>query len=136
MSDFSQYQYLGAASDQADYYLIDSDILLAVAKPNMIDTPQLAQANADFQTVYLRQLGKKGATIVIMSDILAQDAVSRRIYSDLLDTGLFYGLALVVDKPLSRALASFIIGFSKAKVPTKLFDTVEKAIEWLRTIRP
>jgi hypothetical protein len=90
----------------------------------------------DFQTAYASRLGKKCSTLVIMSNVLSQDAETRRIYDEMTVSGHFFGTALIVNNPLSRAIASFAIGLSKPQVPVKLFDTVEKGIEWLRTIRP
>lgn len=136
MIDVSQYPYLGNVPDQGDYYAIEPDIMLIVPRKDMVDTPQLARASADFQSAYARQVGKKCATIVIMSNVLAQDAETRRVYGELAESGLFFGAALVVDNPLSRALGSFFIGLSKPRIPTKLFDSLEKSLEWLRTIRP
>jgi len=135
MSDFSQYQYIGAAGG-SDYYTVDPDIVLLVPQTTMVDTPETAQANADFLTAYARKLGKKCATLVIMSNILSQDAETRRIYRELGENGHFFGVALIVDSPLSRALGSFFIGLSKPKIPIKLFDTIERSIEWIRSVRP
>ncbi len=135
MNDFSQYQHIGTVGG-SDYYAIDPDIMLIVPQGSMVDTPQLAQASADFQNAYARQLGKKCVTVVIMSNILSQDAETRRIYRELAENGLFFGAALVVDNALSRALGSFFIGLSRPQIPMKLFDTVEKSVEWLRTVRP
>jgi hypothetical protein len=136
MNDLSQYQYIGTVENQAEYYAVDPDIMLIVPKEGMVDTPQLARASADYQSAYARKVGRKCATVVIMSNILSQDAETRRVYRELAENGLFFGAALVVDNALSRALAGFFIGLSKPRIPMKLFDTVEKSIEWLRTIRP
>lgn len=136
MTDFSQYQYIGTVADQGDYYAVDPDILLIVPRKDTLDTPQLARASADYQSTFARQAGRKCATIVVMSNILSQDAETRRVYRELGENGQFFGAALVVDNPLSRALAGFFIGLSKPGIPMKLFDTVEKSIEWLRSIRP
>jgi len=135
MSDFSQYQHIGAVGG-SDYYAVDPDIMLIVPKTSMLDTSLTAQASADFQSAYARKLGKKCGTVVIMSNLLSQDAETRRIYRELAENGLFFGAALVVDSPLSRALGSFFIGLSKPKIPMKLFDTVERSIEWIRSVRP
>jgi len=101
-----------------------------------VDNPQSARVAVDFQIAYARKLGKKCSTLVIMSDVLSQDAETRRTYGEMSGTGLFYATALIVDNPLSRALGSFLIGLSKPQVPLKLFDTIEKGIAWLQTIRP
>jgi len=134
MTDFSRYQHVGTDGN-SDYYIADPDILMAVPKMGMVDTPQTARVAVDFQTAYARKLGKKCSTLVIMTNVLSQDAETRRIYDEMTVSGLFFGTALVVNNPLSRAVASFAIGLSKPLVPIKLFDTVEKGVEWLRTIR-
>jgi len=135
MTDFSHYQSIGTEGD-SDYYVADPDILLVVPKPGMVDNPQSARVAVDYQTAYAHKLGKKCSTLVIMSNVLSQDAETRRIYDEMTVSGLFYATALIVNNPLSRAIASFAIGLSKPQVPIKLFDTVEKGIEWLKTVRP
>ena len=135
VSDFSPYRHIGTVAG-SDYYTVDPDIVLLVPQTTMVDTPETAQANADFLTAYARKLGKKCATLVIMSNILSQDAETRRIYRELGENGHFFGVALIVDSPLSRALGSFFIGLSKPKIPIKLFDTIERSIEWIRSVRP
>jgi len=135
MTDFSQYQSVGTDGN-SDYYIADPDILLVIPKAGMVDTPQTARVAVDYQTDYARKLGKKCSTLVIMSNVLSQDAETRRIYDEMTVSGLFFGTALIVSNPLSRAIASFAIGLSKPQVPIKLFDTVEKGIEWLRAVRP
>jgi hypothetical protein len=135
MTDFSQYQSVGTDGN-SDYYIADPDILLVNPKTEMVDTPQTARRAVDFQTAYAKKLGKKCSTLVIMSNVLSQSAETRRIYDEMTVSGHFFGTALIVSNPLSRAIASFAIGLSKPQVPIKLFDTVEKGIHWLRTIRP
>lgn len=135
MSDLSQYQYFGAAAG-ADYYWADPDILLVIPSAGYHDTPQLASQSADFMNDCARKAGKKIGVVVIMSNVLTQDAETRRVYQELAGNGLYFGLVLVVDSALSRALASFFMGFSRPPIPLQLFSTMEKGIEWLRTIRP
>lgn len=135
MTDFSQYQSVGTDGN-SDYYIADPDILLVIPKAGMVDTPQNARVAVDFQTAYAKKLGKKCSTLVIMSNVLSQDAETRRIYNEMTVSGYFFGTALIVSNPLSRAIASFAIGLSKPEVPVRIFDTVEKGIEWLRSIRP
>ena len=135
MTDFSQYQSVGTDGN-SDYYIADPDILLINPRAGMVDTPQTARRAVDFQTAYAKKLGKKCSTLVIMSNVLSQDAETRRLYNEMTVSGHFFGTALIVSNPLSRAVASFAIGLSKPQVPIKLFDTVEKGIDWLRTIRP
>ena len=57
-----------------------------------------------------------------------QEPEARRAYTEI-DPNLLYGEALVVENAVSRALGSFFVGLTRPKVPTKLFDSVENAIE-------
>jgi hypothetical protein len=134
MTDFSQYQHFSEMAG-ANYYLVDDDIILIVPPKGFFDNPDQARESADFQDAYARKLGKKCGDVILMSNVLSQDAESRRIYSEQAANGLYYGVALIVDNALSRALGSFLIGMTQSKIPIKLFDTVEKGIAWLRTIR-
>lgn len=135
MVDITKYQQVGSVAG-ADYYITDPDILLVIPQVGFVDSPQLAQRSSDFLNEYASKIGMKFGTIVVMTNVLAQDAETRRIYQKLAGNGLYFGLAMVVDSALSRALAGFFIGLSKPPIPTQLFDSVEKSIEWLRTIRP
>lgn len=135
MSDYQQYESVGTDGN-SNYYIADPDILLVVPKAGMVDTPLTARGAVDYQTAYARKLGRKCSILVIMSNVLSQDAEARRIYEEVTVSGLFFATALIVSNPLSRAIASFAIGLSKPQVPVKLFDTVEKGIEWLKTVRP
>jgi hypothetical protein len=135
MTDFTKYQSIGTDGN-SDYYIADPDILLVIPRPGMVDNAQNARVAVDYQTNYARKLGKKCSTLVIMSNVISQDAATRRIYDEMTVSGHFFGTALIVSNPLSRAIASFAIGLSKPAMPIKLFDSVEKGIEWLRSVRP
>lgn len=135
MTDYTKFQRIGELAG-VDYYLVDTDIILIVPPKGFIDNPEQARASVKFQDDLARQLGKKCATMVVMSTVLSQDAETRRIYNNQPASGLYYGAALIVSNTLSRAIGSFLVGMSQSKVPLKLFDSVEHGIEWLRTIRP
>lgn len=135
MTDFTKYRQIHELFG-AKYYLVDDDIILIVPPKGFVDNAQQARASADYQDAYARQLGKKCALVILMSNVLSQDAETRRVYNEQPASGCYYGAALIVDNALSRAIASFLIGLSQTLVPIKLFDSVEKGIAWLRTIRP
>jgi len=135
MPDLSQYQSIGT-DGTSEYYCADPDILIIFPKAGMKDTPQTARIAVDFQNAYARKLGEKCSTLIIMNNLASQDAETRRIYDEMTTNGLFYGTALVVNNILSRAIASFAVGLSKPQMPIKVFDSVEKGVEWLRMIRP
>jgi hypothetical protein len=113
----------------------DPDILIIVPREGTMDNVKDARENVAFFHSYARSVGKPCGSVVILANLLSQDAEARRVYQEW-DTDLFYGGGLVVEDGLSRALGSFFLGLSRPNVPTRLFDTVDKAIEWLKTMRP
>ena len=136
MRDFSQYKEIGKTTNSVVYIAeSDPDILIIVPPEGTVDTIQDARENVAYYHNYARFLGKPCGSLIIMTNMLSQDAEARRAYSEI-DPHLMYGGALVVESALSRALGSFFIGLSRPAVPTKLFNTIESAIEWLKTMRP
>ena len=136
MRDFSHYKEIGKTTNTVIYVAeSDPDILLIVPREGTMDNGKDARENVAYYQAYARSLGKPCSSIVIMSNMLSQDAEARRAYTEI-DPNLFYGGALVVESALSRALGSFFIGLTRPKVTTKLFDSIENAVEWLKSIRP
>jgi hypothetical protein len=136
MKDFSQYKEIGKTTNTIVYIAeSDPDILIVVPREGTMDNAKDAHENVAYYHSYARSLGKMCGSLVIMSNMLSQDVEARRAYQ-VMDTSLFFAGALVVENALSRALGSFFVGLSRPAVPIKLFDTVENAIEWLKTMRP
>lgn len=136
MRDFSQYKKIGDTTNTEIYIAeSDPDILIIVPREGTIDNSKDAHENVKYYHEYARSLGRSCGSVVIMSNMLSQDAEARRAYTEI-DPNLFYGGALVVENALSRALGSFFIGLTRPKVPTKLFETLENGVEWLKSMRP
>ncbi len=136
MRDYSKYKEIGKTTNTVTYTIeTDPDIVIIVPLEGTMDNAKDAQENVAFLHQYARAIGKPVGVVVIMANMRSQDAEARRAYADV-DPNLAYGAGLVVENALSRALGSFFIGLSRPMVPTKLFDSLENAIEWLRTMRP
>ncbi len=136
MRDFSRYKKIGDTTNTEVYIAeSDPDILIIVPREGTMDNFKDACENVAYYHNYARSLGKPCGSLVVMSNMLSQDAEARRAYTTL-DPGLIYGGALVVGNALSRALGSFFVGLTRPKVPTKLFDTIENGLQWLKTMRP
>jgi hypothetical protein len=134
--DFSQYKEIGRTTNTIVYIAeSDPDILIVVPREGTMDNAKDAQENVAYFHEYARSLGKQIGSVVIMSNMLSQEPEARRAYAEI-DPLLVYGGALVVESALSRALGSFFVGLSRPVVHTKLVDSVESAIEWLKTMRP
>jgi hypothetical protein len=135
MNDNGTYKSVGSTVN-TDYTIADPDILIVTPKPKTVDNPELARINVEFQANYASQLGSKCSVVVVMTNLLSQDAATRRIYSEGITPAQFFGIALVVGNPLARAIGSFFMGISRPEVETKMFNSVENAVAWLQTIRP
>jgi hypothetical protein len=134
--DFSRYKKIGDTTNTEIYIAeSDPDILIIVPREGTKDNFKDACENVAYYHNYARSLGRPCGSLVVMSNMLSQDAEARRAYATL-DPGLLYGGALVVGNALSRALGSFFVGLNRPKVPTKLFDTIENGLQWLKTMRP
>src|SRR5512142_582445 len=136
MKDFSRYREVGRTTNTVVYIgEADPDILIIVPQEGTIDNVKTAHENVVSYHKYARALRRPCGSVVIMANILSQDAEARRAYQEW-DTNLFFAGGLVVENALSRALASFFLGLSHPNVPTQLFETLESAVEWLKTMRP
>jgi hypothetical protein len=119
---------------QVEYFTPGRDDILIVSPGEAYkDNPERSRATTAFQQDYARSLGKKCGLVVIMNNLLSQDAESRKIYSEATLPGLFYGVAIVVGNPMARAIGIFTLRLTKVAVPTKLVETVEEGIAWLET---
>jgi hypothetical protein len=99
-----------------EYSMYGVDILIVVPMPGYKDNVEAARTNMEWQQTFARNLGKKCGIVVVMNNLLTQDAESRKVYSEGTFADLFFGGALVVSNPLSRAIGSFFIGLSKPAV--------------------
>lgn len=118
-----------------EYFMYEPDILIVNPTPGYKDNVEAAHSNMEWQQTFARKLGKKCGLVVVLNNLLSQDAESRKVYSDGLLPELFYGSALVVSNPLSRAIGSFFIGLSKPVIPLTLVKSIEDGITWLVTIK-
>lgn len=136
MQDFSEYREIGKTSNTVVYIMdSDPDILIVVPPHGTMDNATDARENVGSFHGYARSLGGPCGSVVLMANMLSQDAEARRAYQEM-DTGLFYAGGLVVENAPSRALGGFCLGLSRPNVPTRLFDSVDKAVEWVKTMRP
>ena len=136
MRDFSQYKEIGKTTNTVIYIAeSDPDIIIIVPGAGTMDNAKDARENVAFFHTYAQSLGKQIGSVVIMTNMLSQEAEARRAYQEI-DPKLVFAAGLVVENSLSRALGSFFLGLTRPNAPTKLFDSAEKAFEWLKTMRP
>lgn len=118
------------------YYLIGEDVVVVYPHIGSRDDGASAWANVEFQMNFARDAGHRCAFLVMLTSLTSQDADARRIYAAHMDPKLAFGAALVAEKPLARAIASFFTGLSRPKILTRVFDSPPSALSWLDTIRP
>jgi len=136
MKDYSQYKEVGRTTNTVIYIAeSDADIMIVVPREGTMDNAKDAQENVAYFHEYARNLGKPCGSVVIMTNMLSQEPEARRAYMAI-DPKLFYAGSLVVENALSRALGSFFIGLTRPNLPMKLFNSIENAVEWLKTMRP
>jgi hypothetical protein len=118
------------------YYLLSDDVLIVLPDQGLRDDGASARINIDFQSAYARMLGRRCCVVVVLDSLTSQDSEARRIYAAGMQPSLFYAAALIVTHPLARAIGSFFLGLTRPAVPTKLFESVEEAANWVTTQRP
>ena len=118
------------------YYLLSDDVLIVLPDQGLRDDGASARVNIDFQSAYARMLGRRCCVVVVLDSLTSQDSEARRIYAAGMQPSLFYAAALIVTNPLARAIGSFFLGLTRPAVPTKLFESVEDATNWVSTQRP
>lgn len=111
------------------------DILVISPEPAYKDNAERARATVAFQQNYARTLGRKCGLVVVMNNLLSQDAESRKVYSESTPPELYYGLAIVVDSLLTRAIGTLTLKFTKVALPTKMVETIDDGIAWLESIQ-
>lgn len=118
------------------YFRVDPDILIVLPDADLKDDGPSAVMNTDFQIRFARETGRPVAVVVHLTSLLSQDSEARRIYAERMDPALFYAAALVASNPISRAIASFFLGLTKPKFPTRVHESYDAAVAWVETLRP
>lgn len=106
------------------------DILIVLPEPGFKDTADTARATVAALQAYGRQLGKRCGLVIVANNLLAQEAESRRVYSEGITADQFFGVAMVVSSPLARAIGSVAIRLTTMQVPLTLVDSIEAGIAW------
>lgn len=136
MKDWSKYRKIGETTAATHYVAEEEpDVVISVPVSGCTETVVDARANTAIYYRYSSELGKPLGVVVTLANIRSQTAESRHEYAGI-DPKSVYAAGLVVTSGLARALGNFFMGLSRPKAPTRLFDTMESAVDWLRTMRP
>ncbi|MEM6926527.1 MAG: hypothetical protein AAF602_06350 [Myxococcota bacterium] len=121
-------------TSNTDYYWLEDRVVVALPRPGSFDTGATARENVAFQVGTFRDRGTPGVVLVFFDRMTSQDVDARRVYATEIDREWLAGSALVGGTFLGRAMASFFMGLSRPKVPTRMFGTTEDALRWGRQL--
>jgi len=131
--DMSGWDHLGT-SDNAEFYLVEPQILAVVPNENSVDDETTARQSVEFQHEYWRGRNERGGSVIFMDRVRDSRAGARRIYGTLPDPALITGFALVGGTVFGRAVASVFIGLSRPSAPTKMVGDFASGVAWLRSL--
>ena len=114
------------------YHEVEPNILLAVPHLGYEQTVEGARASLEEMNRIARSKGRKQSLIILVDNVRAQDAGSRRIWRNEIDDRLICALALVGGTMLGRAIGSFFVGVYRPKVATRLVSSFDEALDWAR----
>lgn len=130
-ADTASWTHMGGTG-AGGYFRAAPNVLVAVPRPGYVQREEDARRSlAEFHRI-ARQEGVAQAVVILVDQVAAQDASSRRVWSEKEEPGLRCCLALVCASPLARAIGSFFIGLNRPAVPTKMFKTFGEALQWCR----
>lgn len=123
-------------TSNSHYFRAGEDVLVVLPDLGLKDTGPAARENVAFQLEFARRAGHPCAVVVHLASLLSQDTEARRAYAEGMDPALIFAAGLVATNPISRAIASFFLGLTRPRFPTRVFDGFEAAIAWVATVRP
>jgi len=107
------------------------DILVVLPEEGFKDTAEASRLTVAALREYAGKLGRRCGLVIMANNLLAQEAESRRIYAENIVPELFFGIAMVVNNPISRIIGSLGLRLSALRVPITLVENVEAGIAWL-----
>jgi hypothetical protein len=130
--DIASWTQVGESTN-ANFFEIEPRVLAVVAKERMADDGQTALENVGVHKRYFRESGR-GVIIGFTDGGTSQNRDAREVYQKQLDSTVLLGVTIIGGTALSRAFASFFIGFTRPQVPFKLSKDFDDAITWARTL--
>src|SRR5512146_1161446 len=115
-----------------DLFIADAeDILIDLPEEGFKDTAEASRVTVAALQEYARKLGRKCGLVIMANNLLAQEPESRRVYAENIVPEHFFGIAMVVNNPISRIIGSMGLRLSTLRVPICLVENVEAGIAWL-----
>ncbi len=118
-------------TDNADWYQIQDDLIAIVPRENARDTEASARESIAIQQRHWRSVGRRGAVVVFMDNLLDQDSGARAVYMNESDPSCTTCYALVGESLFAQAVASVFTGLARPQVPTRMFRSLAEALPWI-----
>ena len=119
-------------TDNASFFLADPRAIVVVPDEGQPDDEATARQSVALQAAYWQSQGQRGATIVLMDRVVHQTKDARRVYQVEVNPGRFTVCGLVSSSVFGRAVASVFVGLSRPAVPTRMFGSIDQALQWAR----
>ncbi|MBL7917430.1 MAG: hypothetical protein JNM96_03475 [Bacteroidia bacterium] len=108
----------------------EDGIARTCVKENAEITLELAKENTEsVNTLYQ---GKKFPILIDSRGIKSMSRDAREHFSTKGRDPKTNAFGIIIGSPISRVLGNFYLGINKPSVPTKLFNTEEEALDWLK----
>jgi hypothetical protein len=124
------WKHLGKTAN-ADFYELAHDLIAIVPHPNTKDDAATARQSVRFQDAHWRKVGRRGAVVVFMDNVIEQDAGARAVYTDEVSSLPTTCYALVGETFYGHATAAVFEGLSKPGLPTNVFRSLDDARPWI-----
>jgi hypothetical protein len=119
------------ATDNADWYQIQDDLIAIAPRPDARDTEESARESIAIQQRHWRSVGRRGAVVVFMDNLLDQDSGARAVYMAESDPTCTTCYALVGESLFAQAVGSVFTGLARPQVPTRMFRSLDEAMPWI-----
>src|SRR5205809_142114 len=129
-TDLSQWKKLGSTSN-ADVYEVAEDILVISPHQNCHDDTASARESIHFQADHWKKVGHRGGVVVLMDNVVEQDAGARNVYASETLGHPSTCFALVGETFYGRAVGAVFTGITKPPVPTNIFRSLDDARPWI-----
>jgi hypothetical protein len=125
-----EWKHLGK-TENADFYELADDVIAILPGPNTKDDAKTARQSIQFQDAHWRKVGRRGAVVVFMDNVIDQDAGARTVYAEEVTHVPTTCYALVGETFYGHATAAVFEGLSKPGLPTNVFRSLEDALPWI-----
>jgi hypothetical protein len=119
------------ATDNADWYQIQDDLIAIVPHQNARDSEASARESIATQRRHWQSVARRGAVVVFMNNLLDQDSGARAVYMNESDPTCTTCYALVGDSLFAQAVGSVFTGLARPEVPTRMFRSLGEALPWI-----